>query len=124
MLGVPAINGLCSLILSDNRIPTHVWLEAKIRELGASGQGVYVLQRGEKNDGQVLLKLSDCRGQARLLIRQRDLMTNELQWMNALVDETMPEQKADDYISRARGRDPDLWVIEVEDQEMNNPFEP
>ena len=109
--------------MSDTRIPTHIWLEAKIRELSATGQGVYVLQRGEKNDGQVLLKLSDLSGQARLLIRQRDLMTNELGWMNALADEVMTEQKADEYISRSRARDPDLWVIEVESAEMKNPFE-
>ncbi len=81
---------------------------------------MYVLQRGEKNDGQVLVKVSDCSGQAALFIRQRDLMSNELIWVDAIQSQT--ESDADAYITRARDRDLDLWVIEVEDTSLENPF--
>lgn len=107
--------------MSDNRIPTHLWLEAKIRELSAQGVGVYVAQRGDKMGGVVLLKIADMRGQCKLLTQQRDLDGN-LVWMPALKEDIGDEKSADDYIARACQRDPDLWVIEVEDRDMKNPF--
>lgn len=103
------------------RIPTHLWLESKIRHLGAQGVGVYVTQRGEKMDGLVLLKLSDMAGQCRLLTQERDL-DGVMGWIDALKDNIMDEKEADAYIARAIERDPDLWVIEVEGRDMENPF--
>lgn len=106
---------------AEPRIPTHLWLESKIRDLGAQGIGVYVTQRGEKMDGLVLLKLSNMLGQCKLLTQQRDF-DGVMGWANALSEEVIEEQKADDYIIRAKSRDPDLWVVEIEGQKMVNPF--
>lgn len=107
--------------VSDDRLPTYLWLEAKIRELTARGQGVYVTRRGDAANGMVLLKIADMTGRCRLLTRQRDL-DGVLQWVNVLSDERPDERAADDYVRRAVGIDPDLWVIEVEDRELANPF--
>lgn len=107
--------------MSDPRIPTYLWLEAKIRELSAQGVGVYVIQRGDRTGGLVLLKISDMAGQCRLLTRQRNL-DGELMWMAALKEEMADEKSADEYIARACQRDPDLWVVEVEDRDMKNLF--
>ncbi len=54
--------------------------------------------------------------------QQRDLK-GELGWMTLFKGATVPETEADAYIQRAIQRDPDLWVIEVEDREKRNPFE-
>ncbi len=105
----------------SDRIPTHIWLEAKMRELSAQGIGVYVANRGDRMGGLVLLKISDMAGHCRLLTQQRN-PDGVLAWMPALRDEITDEKSADDYIARAVNRDPDLWVIEVEDREMKNPF--
>lgn len=104
------------------RIATHLIIEAKIRELSAQGVGVYVIHRGEKMDGLILLKLSDTAGQCKLLTQQRNL-DGVLGWVNIFNEEIIDEQKGDEYIARAMSRDPDLWVVEIETRTLENPFE-
>ena len=97
-------------------------MEAKIRELNAASIPAYILHRGEKTDGVVLAKISDCQGSCRFITQQRNL-DGDLEWVNIYSDEIIAEQKADDYISRSLSRDPDLWAIEIENKDMNNPFD-
>lgn len=99
------------------RIPTHVWVEAQVRAVADKGMGVYVSARGDRMGGLVLQKISDMAGQCRLLAQQRDLL-GKMVWINALQDDVVEEREADAYIARARQRDPDLWVIEIEDRTM------
>lgn len=102
-------------------MPTHIWVEAKIRELTIQNIGVYVTHKGERNDGLVLLKLADLKGNCKLLTQQRDI-DGVLGWVNVFAEELIAEQKADEYIARSMSRDPDQWVIEVENPEMDNLF--
>ena len=62
-------------------------------------------------------------GRCKFLTQQRDFETDELVWVPALAEEMVDEAEADAYIQRAISRDPDLWVIEIEDKEMDNPFQ-
>jgi hypothetical protein len=108
--------------MSDDRLPTELWIDAHLRHLAAQGIPYYILNRGAYAAGTVLLK---ARGGAApgclLLIQQRDIDGN-LGWTHALGDENPDESRADDYIRRAVSRDPDLWVIEIEDPSRQNPF--
>jgi hypothetical protein len=99
------------------RIPTHLWVEAEVRRLSGEGFGVYVAARGDKTGGMVLQKISDMGGNCRLRGQQRDLL-GRLVWIDLLQDEIVPESEADAYIRRAVERDPDLWVVEIEDRAM------
>lgn len=111
-------------MIEEHRTPTHIWLDAKIRELTAQGIGVYVTHKGEKMGGLVLLKITNVQArECKLLTQQRDL-DGVLGWANVFSDEIISEQKADEYIQRSIERDPDLWVVEVEQEEMQNPFNP
>lgn len=101
----------------DARLPTHIWIEAEIRRLSDSGIGVYVTARGERTGGMVIQKISDLSGRCRLLGLQRDLF-GKLVWVDLLQDAVVEEREADAYISRALDRDPDLWVVEIEDKAM------
>lgn len=100
------------------RIPTHLWVEAKVRELNAQNIPTFVLHRGEKMDGVILLKISNCHGNCILKTRQRNL-DGILQWIDVFAEEIIDESKADDYINRSKERDPDLWAIEIEHPEMD-----
>lgn len=101
----------------ESRVPTHLWVEAELRRLSSEGVGVYVTARGDKAGGMVMQKISNMEGQCRLMGQQRDLL-GKLVWINALQDDFVEEREADAYIKRAIERDPDLWVVEIEDREM------
>lgn len=106
----------------EARLPVHLLIDAGLGSLNARGVFYYIHQRGEQNTGTILLKLNNLEDQCRLLTQQRDL-DGKLDWVDAMRKEQVEEVDADQYIQRAISRDPDLWVIEIEDREMKNPFE-
>lgn len=99
-----------------------ILIEAILRDLTAKAVPYYILQTGNQASGLILLKMNGLNGQTRLLARQRNFMTDTLEWVPALKEEIIPEAEADAFIERSKRRDPDLWVIEVEDRQMVNPF--
>lgn len=106
----------------EARLPVHLWIDAQLAILNGRGIFYYVTQKGERNSGLILLKLNGLCGFCSVLIQQRDLEGN-LCWMHAFDKEQVEECDADQYIQRSINRDPDLWVIEIEDRDMQNPFE-
>jgi hypothetical protein len=96
------------------RIPTHLWVEAEIRRLSSMGISLYVLARGDKMSGIVLQKISNRAGACQMLIQQRNV-EGRLIWVEALNAPVVDEREADAYIQRSIQRDPDMWVIEIED---------
>ncbi len=108
--------------MDDARLPTGLWVDAILAPLNARGVFYYITQRGNVASGLVMLKLNGLKGTVRLLTQQRNFINGALEWVNALEDEFPCEASADQYITRATKTDPDLWVIEIEDQEMVNPF--
>jgi len=103
-------------------LPVHILIDATLKQLTEQGIFYTILQRGERNSGTILLKIWSRADQCKLLTQQRNL-DGDLQWINATNKETVAEPDADTYTQRARSRDPDLWIIEIEDPNMNNPFE-
>jgi len=107
----------------SDRLPTALYVDAHLKTLTAVGRFYHFIQKGNHSSGIVMLKLNSLTGVVRLLIQQRDFLNDKMTWINALDKETVDEHEADDYIQRAIARDPDLWVIEIEGRDMQNPFE-
>ena len=108
--------------MSDDRLPTEFWLKAHIRRLGQEGIPVAVIHRGEAMGGMTLLKLNQLDLGCRVLTQQRGV-DGQLGWFAAFENRLVPEAEADTYIARAVKRDPDLWVVEIEDRAGRHLFE-
>jgi hypothetical protein len=108
--------------LSEERLPTELWVQAHLRRLSGEAIPAVLVRRGEAGRGTVLLKLNLLEGGCRILTQARDL-EGRLGWLAALAGKLVPEAEADAYIARAVERDPDLWVIEIEDRSGRNPFD-
>jgi hypothetical protein len=108
--------------MPDAQLPTDLWIRAHLRRCFAEGVAATVARRGEFFRGSVLLKLNRLEQGCAILTQARD-SEGRLGWLPALAGRLVPESEADSYIARAIARDPDLWVIEIEDREGRHPFE-
>lgn len=96
------------------RLTARFWVDAYLRRLGLLDIPAYVVAHGDDTGGAVLVKLTTLDGQATLFQRSFDIMTGERAWVELSKGN---ERDIDETVTRQRGFDPDLWVIEVEDRE-------
>lgn len=106
----------------NDRLDTHLWVAAYLRRCSVATVPAYVRFRGDGTRGSVILKIvhpptSVCR----LLVEITD-PDGRAAWMIAGSDASS-ETEADAYIERARKRDPDIWVIEIEDRLDRHPLD-
>lgn len=106
----------------DDRIPTAVWVDAHLRKLQADGKFCYIAHKGAYASGTVLLKINTL-GQGCYLYQQQRNFDGKLGWMKLMKGEAIPETQADEYMRKCVDRDPDIWAIDIEDREGQNPFE-
>jgi hypothetical protein len=108
--------------VSDDRLPTHVWVGAILRRCSTEGVPATVVHRGERMGGTVMVKVFQAGAGCRLMGQIRNL-DGRLGWYRAHKEELVPDPEADALVARAVSRDPDLWVVEVESRDGSNPFE-
>lgn len=106
----------------DGRLPTSLWLDAQLRVIAMRGMPYTVINKGAYASGTVMLKIY-APGEGCLLLQQQRGLDGQMGWMALFKGAVTAEGEVDAYITRAVDRDPDLWVIEVEDREKRNPFE-
>jgi hypothetical protein len=105
-----------------DRIPTELWVAAHVRQCTAKGVPVYISHKGAAASGTVMIKIVMKDKGCKLLNQSRDPDGNT-GWMDVFDGAAVDEKRADEYIQRTLSRDPDVWVVEVEDASGQNPFE-
>jgi hypothetical protein len=94
-----------------------------MRQCMAKGLPVTVARKGEATGGTVMVKIVLGRVEGCKLLSQSRDENGAMGWMDVFEGAAVDERKADEYIARVTKRDPDVWVIEVEDKTGANPFE-
>lgn len=95
------------------RLAAGVWVSAYLARLRLAAIPAYLTAKGDAEAGAVVVKLATLDGRARAFQRSFDPMTGDRVWTVLAEGE---EAAVDAVVARARGRDRDLWVIEVEDR--------
>ena len=99
----------------EPRLRTGFWVQTQLRVCDLAAIPFVVLKRGDPDAGAVLLRIDKgLRGGALVLAREYGA-DGKRRWQPALGEAPVPAEEADAYIARQTARDPDLWVIEVED---------
>jgi len=95
------------------RLTARFWVDAYLARLRFQDIPAFVVAHGDDTGGAVLVKLNTLNGQAVLFQRSFDLMTGDRRWIELAKG---VERDVDETVTRQRGFDRDLWVIEVEDR--------
>jgi len=107
--------------MAEDRLRTDFWLMAQIRQSMANGIPMIVVAKGDAVGGAVLIKLNQFEQGCTVLSQTRDA-EGRAAWLRATGPEPIAEEDADRFITRQRGYDPDLWVVEIEDRQGRLPF--
>ena len=97
----------------EPRLKSALWVKALSRRCDLAAIGVALRARGDGDAGAILLKIAGRDGGASVLAQTRR-PDGTLVWLRATGPAPVSDAEADGYIARQRGRDPDLWVIEIE----------
>ncbi len=101
-----------------SEIKSSIWAEALIRRARIGGAFAYLRHHGDDDAGIVVIKVSMMDGRAIVLMPERDENFSRI-WVQQSV-EPQDEADAEDLIKKAQHRDPDLWVIEIEDPQARD----
>jgi len=108
--------------VTDERLPSDVWIMAHVRRCNGAGIPAMVVRKGEAKGGALILKINRLGDGCRVLSQARGL-DGKLGWLAAFKGADVSETEADEYLARAASRDPDIWIVEIEDRSGQNPFE-
>lgn len=95
------------------RLTARFWVDAYLARLRMFDIPAFVVAHGDDTGGAVLVKLATLDGKAVVFQRSFDLASGERVWVELA---SGAERDVDEAVTRQRGFDPDLWVIEVEDR--------
>lgn len=97
----------------EPRLTSGFWVAAYLNRLRLAGIPVFVTAKGDATAGAVLVKVATLDGRARAFQRSFDLMADARVWVVLAEGD---EREVDAVLARQRSRDPDLWVLEIEDK--------
>ena len=94
------------------RLATGIWVSGYLMRLSVEGIHAHVVAKGDETAGAVAIKVALMNGRASFFTRGYG-PDGKVAWQAQIEDGA--EVEVDAALTRQRGYDPDLWVIEVED---------
>ncbi len=100
--------------VTEPRIRTSLWVQAQLRVCDLRNMPLVVRRRGDPDAGAIVLLISRGASGVVALSQTRDDL-GRLAWLRPLGADPVEASKVEEFVTRTVKRDPDVWVIEIED---------
>lgn len=101
------------------RLKSGLFVQALVRRVQASfvdgAAAAYIVKRGDEDAGGVFVRVSRLDGTAGVLTLFTH-MEGDQRW-RIVVPPATPEAEVEAQLKREAARDPDMWVVEIEDKQ-------
>ncbi len=105
----------------SSRLTTAFRVAAAVRQGNGMAIPVVVVRRGSEEAGALFVKLNRRDLGCTVLVEARDT-GGEMIWLRGTGELPVAEPEADAYVERQVKRDPDAWVVEIEDRQGRHLF--
>ncbi|MGO8953301.1 MAG: DUF1491 family protein [Rhodomicrobium sp.] len=106
------------------RLKSHIWVSAYLRRLNSAFISAALVRRGDSDAGAIYIKVARLDGSCQVYAPLSAHLAGAMPGNALLLDDgrawqpvyspDAPETEADAYLARHAGRDPDIWILEVE----------
>jgi hypothetical protein len=104
------------------RLRSDFWVQSCVRRADAENIALAVLRRGDPIAGSILIRL-DRRAEGCVVLTQTRDDEGNAAWLRGTGADPVTPEAADAYIARHVSRDPDLWVVDIDDARGRLPFD-
>lgn len=100
------------------RLKAEIWVKALIRRAQSGGAQAALVKRGDRDGGSMLVRVNLLDGRSLLFSPMTD-MNDERVW-HARGGAALPNAEIEAQIARDVARDPDVWLVEIEDKQARH----
>lgn len=101
----------------DERLPAHLEAASLLRLAESLGGFATVLAKGERDAGTILIVIL-CRGGPPQLYERMPALDGSRRFVITKSQDIDNPQEFTEYLERRRHRDPDIWILEVDIDEV------
>lgn len=95
------------------RLKSELYVQALVRQVQGALAAVYVAKRGDTDAGVIFIRVNRLDGTGGVLSLFTNLDGERL--ARVVLPPATPEPDIDERLAREMARDPDIWVIDIED---------
>ena len=95
------------------RLKSELYVQALVRRVQGALSAAYIVSRGDKDAGGIFIRVNRLDGTAGVLSMFTDM--DGAQSFRVVLPLGSEEAESDALIAREMKRDPDIWVVDIED---------
>ena len=110
--------------MSEPALKAGIWVKAQLKMCDINFMSAYIVRKGDPDAGAIILVL-DRFAEGCDVFTQARTIEGERGWVQAAKGKAMSREEMSAFTERQISRDPDLWILEIEDPgrkyEMDGP---